>query len=233
MSLAIVLKDQGKLAGAETAFRRVAELLPNLGGAHKDLGNILAAQGKLADAEVAYRRALTLQPNMVDAINNLGLIIVQRGGSPERMPWFRRHAEFVYGTPGNPGGQAPSPHKVLHDQEQRDYLKGSGAATPSFHLDEGARMNGRALNPDPSNGSIGEKWKNTSPQIAVLDNLLTDEALGRIRQFGYRSTVWHKSYQNGYIGDVQNASQSFCVGYSILRTPVFHRVHAHDRGRPR
>jgi hypothetical protein len=188
------------MAEAEVAFRRVAELLPNVGGVHKDLGNILSAQGKLADAEVAYRRALTLQPNMADAINNLGLIIVQRGGSTESMPWFRRHAELFYGTPGNIGREPPSPHKVLHDQEQRDYLKGTGGAVPPFHLDEGARMSGRALNPDPSDGEIGAKWKNTSPQIAVLDNLLTDDALERIRQFCYRSTMWHKSYPNGYIG---------------------------------
>ena len=200
MSLAIVLKDQGKLAEAETAFRRVVELLPNIGGAHKDLGNILNAQGKSADAEAAYRRALTLQPDMPDAINNLALLIVQRGGATESMPWFRRHAELVYGKPGNFGREAPSPHKIQHDQEQRDYLKTSGAAAQQFHLEEGARMNGRALNPDPSNGEIGAKWKNTSPQIAVLDNLLTDEALERIRQFCYRSSMWHKSYPNGYIG---------------------------------
>ena len=40
-------------------------------------------------------------------------------------------------------------------------------------------MSGRALNPDPSNGAIAAKWQNTSPQVAVLDNLLTDEALER------------------------------------------------------
>ena len=200
MSFAVVLKDQGKLAESEVAFRRLAELVPNVAGVHADLGNILVAQDKLADAEVAYRRALTLQPNMVAAINNLALIIVRRGGSTESMPWFRRHAELVYGTPGGLGRETPSAHKLQHDQEQRDYVKGSGGATPPFHLDEGARMNGRALNPDPSNGAIGAKWKNTSPQIAVLDNLLNDEALERIRQYCYRSTMWHKSYPNGYVG---------------------------------
>lgn len=200
MSLAIVLKDQGKMAEAEVAFRRLAELMPNVAGIHSDLGNILVTQDKLADAEVAYRRALALQPNMAPAINNLALIIVRRGGSTESMPWFRRHAELVYGTPGAPAREPPSPHKAQHDQEQRDYVKASGGATAQFHLEDGARMNGRALNPDPSNGAIGAKWKNTSPQIAVLDNLLTDEAIERIRQFCYRSTMWRKSYPNGYVG---------------------------------
>ena len=202
MSLAIVLKDQGKLADAEVWFRRLAELAPNVAGIHSDLGNILVAQDKLADAEEAYRRALTLQPNMAGAIHNLALIIVRRGRSTESMPWFRRHAELAYGMPGNSAREAPSPHMVQHDREQRDYLNAGGTATPRFHLDEGARMNSRVLNPDPSNGAIGTKWKNTSPQIAVLDNLLTEEALLRIRQFCYRSTMWQKSYPNGYVGSM-------------------------------
>ena len=188
MSLAIVLKDQGKLADAELSFRRVVELVPNAAAAHNDLGNILFAQDKLADAEAAYRRALALQPNMVDATKNLGLVIVERGGSTESVPWFRRHAELAYGTPGNIRRETPLPHKAQHDQEQRDYVKG-GSGAPQFHLDEGARMSGRALNPDPSNGAIAAKWQNTSPQVAVLDNLLTGEALERLRQYCYRSTI--------------------------------------------
>ena len=199
MSLAIVLKDQGKLAEAELSFRRVVDLVPNASAAHNDLGNILFAQDKLADAEAAYRRALALQPNMVDATKNLGLVIVERGGSTESVPWFRRHAELAYGTPGNLRRETPLPHKAQHDQEQRDYVNGGGGA-PQFHLDEGARMRGRALNPDPSNGAIAAKWQNTSPQVAVLDNLLTGEALERLRQYCYRSTIWHKSYPNGYLG---------------------------------
>jgi hypothetical protein len=34
----------------------------------------------------------------------------------------------------------------------------------------------------------------------VLDNLLTEEALERLRQYCWRSTMWHKSYPNGYLG---------------------------------
>ena len=90
---------------------------------------------------------------------------------------------------------------MQHDQEQRAYVSGgNGAGAPTFHLEEGARMPGRALNPDPSNGEIARKWETEQPQVAVLDNLLTPEALERIRQFCYRSTMWHKSYANGYVG---------------------------------
>ena len=201
MSLAIVLKDQGKLADAETSFRKVVELVPTVAATHNNLGNILFAQDKLEEAEACYRRALAIEPNMPDAIKNLGLVIVDRGGATESVPWFRRHAELAYGAAGNFRGEQVLPHKLQHDQEQRAYVSGgNGAGTPQFHLEEGARMEGRALNPDPSNGAIAAKWQNISPQIAVLDNLLTDEALERLRQYCYRSTMWHKSYPNGYVG---------------------------------
>ena len=75
-----------------------------------------------------------------------------------------------------------------------------GSAAANFHLEEGARVSGRAVNPDSSNGEIAARWQNSSPQIAVIDNLLTDEALEKLRQFCWRSTIWHKSYPNGYLG---------------------------------
>jgi hypothetical protein len=200
-ALAIILKDQGKTAEAEAAFRRVAAVSPNSPGAHNNLGNILFAQDKLAEAEASYRRALALQPDMADAIKNLGLVIVDRGGATESVPLFRRHAELAFGGADAARREPPLPHKAEHDQEQRDYVSGSTGADPlRFHLEEGARMEGRALNPDPSGGQIAAKWQNESPQVAVLDNLLTEEALERLRQYCWRSTMWHKSYPNGYLG---------------------------------
>lgn len=201
MSLAIALKDQGKLADAETSFRKVVALVPNAAATHNNLGNILFAQDKYEEAEACYRRALVIEPNMADAIKNLGLVIVDRGGATDSMPIFRRHAELAYSGAGLFAREQVLPHKVQHDQEQRAYVTGgNGAAAPAFNIEEGARMPGRALNPDPSNGEIARKWQNEQPQVAVLDNLLTEEALERMRQFCYRSTIWHKSYPNGYVG---------------------------------
>jgi hypothetical protein len=36
--------------------------------------------------------------------------------------------------------------------------------------------------------------------MAVIDNFLTDEALDALRRFCWRSTMWHKSYADGYLG---------------------------------
>jgi hypothetical protein len=198
-SLGIALKGQGKSSEAEVVFRRLASVAPDYAPAHSNLGNILFEQGKHNEAEASYRRALTVNPDMVDALKNLGLVIVDSGRFAESFPWFRRHAELAFG--GAAGGEPPTAHKLQHDREQRDYLvQVAGQAAPMFRLEEGARVAGRAVNPDTSQGEIAQRWQASSPQIAVIDNLLSEEALDQLRQYCWRSTMWHKSYPNGYLG---------------------------------
>jgi Tfp pilus assembly protein PilF len=203
-ALGMALKDQGKLAEATTVFQRVVTVAPDHAPGHSNLGNVLFAQGKLAEAEGAYRRALALRPDMADAIKNLGLVIVESGRSTESFPLFKRHAELAYGNPDNaPASREPMPaHKTRHDQEQRDYLGGTlgGAAAPAFHLEESGRVAGRAVNPDQTGGEIASRWQTSSPQLAVIDNLLSADALESLRRFCLRSTIWKKVYSNGYLG---------------------------------
>src|SRR5262249_56349370 len=103
-----------------------------------------------------------------------GLVSADSGRFTESFPVFRRQAELAYGK--NAPGQQTPPHKAQHDQEQRDYLNGgqAGGAPLPFHLEEGASVSGRAVNPDRSQGAIAATSQSSSPQIAVIDNLLTD-----------------------------------------------------------
>ena len=205
-ALGIALKDQGKLDEAAAAFQRVVAVAPDYAPGHNNLGNILFEQGKLKEAEASYRRALALSPDMVDALKNLGLVIVNSGRFAESFVSFRRHAELTYGRPESSarGFEPVPPHKARHDEEQRDYLNEGKPAGDSvaatFHIEEGARVTGRAVNPDISLGDIAARWQSSSPQIAVIDDLLTDEALDRLRHYCWRSTIWHQAYPNGYLG---------------------------------
>jgi hypothetical protein len=199
-ALGIALKDQGKVEEAAAAFQRAATVAPDFAPAHSNLGNILFERGQLREAEAAYRRALALRPDMADAIKNLALVIVDSGRSGESIPLFRRHAELAYGAAAASAPREPvAPHKARHDEEQRIYLKEAGIAAP-FHLEEGRRMPNNAVNPDASKGEIEARWRTSSPQVAVIDNLLTPAALGALRQYCWRSTMWHKVYPNGYLG---------------------------------
>jgi hypothetical protein len=57
----------------------------------------------------------------------------------------------------------------------------------------------RAVNPDRS-GATAAQWRTHSPQYVVVDDLLTDEALEALRRFCWGSTIWHRIFQNGYVG---------------------------------
>jgi len=205
-ALGFALMGQRKPDEAAAAFRRAVAVAPDYAPGYSNLGNVLVEQSNLAEAEACYRRALALDPNMLEALNNLGQIIVASGRFAESFPLFRRYAELIHGTPANsaPGREPIPPHKVQHDQEQHDYLNAGraagGGAAAKFHLEEGGRIAGRAISPDSSGGEIAARWKSSPLQIAVIDNLLSDEALDKLRQYCWRSTIWLDSYSNGYLG---------------------------------
>jgi Tetratricopeptide repeat len=200
-ALGIALKGQGRGEEALAAFRRTVAVAADYAPGHSNLGNVLFEQGRLAEAEACYRRALALRPDMADALKNLGLVLVDGGRFEESFPFFRRHAELAFGGSDNSVRVQDPPHKAQHDREQSEYRKSLGDGAPArFHLEEGDRLSGPAVNPDVSAGEIAARWKNSWPQIAVIDNLLTEEALDALRQYCWRSTIWHKSYPNGYLG---------------------------------
>jgi hypothetical protein len=199
-ALALALKDQGRLEEAEAVFRRITAIGPGYAAAHSNFGNILFVQGRLEEAEASYRRALELRPDMADALRNLALVVVGRGRFGESVAAFRRYAELTGGAPQSSGAPVPE-HKIRHDREQWDYLGRNGdGAVLGFRLEAGARVNGRAVNPDRSNGALATQWQTGSPQFVVVDDVLTKDGLEALQRFCWRSTIWHKIYQNGYVG---------------------------------
>jgi len=97
-------------------------------------------------------------------------------------------------------GQVPD-FKALHDAEQRAYLAAQGVnvAAGQRHIAGGARLAGPAVNPANAE-RVAKSWAAASPQIVVIDNLLTPEGLEALRRFCWGSTMWQRPYDNGYLG---------------------------------
>jgi hypothetical protein len=202
-NLGLALKDQGRLEEAAATFQRVLAVKPDDALAHCNLGNVLRLQGRLDQAAASYRRAIALKPDLALAYKNLGTVLCEGDHLAEGFASFKRHAELAYGSLESPaaGGEPVPPHKAQHDREQQDYLGGSNAgALAGFHLEEGSRVAGHAVNPDASLGDIAARWQGSRPQIAVIDNLLSGEALAKLRRFCWGSTIWRKVYRDGYLG---------------------------------
>jgi len=56
------------------------------------------------------------------------------------------------------------------------------------------------LNSELDWGLISYQYLSGSPSLVVIDDFLSLEALDYLRRFCYRSKVWHRPYQRGYLG---------------------------------
>lgn len=102
--LGVMAQQQGNLAEAEAAYRRVVELKPDFAGVHNDLGILLAATLRCVEAEAAYLRAVEIKPDFAEAYNNLGILLSEAKRFVEAEAAFRRaleskpdFAEAIYG----------------------------------------------------------------------------------------------------------------------------------------
>ena len=197
----------GKFDDAAEAFQNAAALQPENADLFFSLGNTRAVQGKFHDAIAAYRRAIAIKPDFAEAFFRLGSILSENGHIAEGFAHYMRRAALVYGGGKPPLPAKPEPeHKLKHDREQRQYLAGgkayrdaSGMAN-QFHLEPGERVTGPAVNPANATPALLDQWRTSHPQLVVIDDFLSAEALNNLRRYCAGSTIWRRIYDAGYIG---------------------------------
>jgi tetratricopeptide (TPR) repeat protein len=72
----VLLRDQGRLAEAEAAFRQSLALAPDNALALNNLGIVLQKLGRFVEAEAALRQALKVKPDHARAWVNLGNVLL-------------------------------------------------------------------------------------------------------------------------------------------------------------
>ena len=206
--------EQGRLAGfgdgrfdALQLQVRDATSKPDTPHSLDLLGSALLAESKVEDAVQAYRKALAIDPDFADAHFHLGWALSEYGDVATGFAHYMRRAALVYGRAKAPAGDQPEPsYKVSHDRQQRDYLAGGTAPADApqirdmFHLADGSRVEGPAVNPANANPGLFDAWAAASPQLVVMDDFLTLPALEKLRSFCAGSTIWRKLYDAGYLG---------------------------------
>lgn len=172
-----------------------------------NLGSALLLQGKMEEAIACYREALAHAPDFAEAHFHLGAALSQTGRVAEGFQHYMRRAELVYGQgEAAPAKSSDPPHKVKHDSAQRDYLWGDRAplgapeVADMFQLEDGDRLSGPAVNPSKCTPQLLHAWRESRPQMVVVDDFLTGAALEKLRNYCAGSTVWRKIYDAGYLG---------------------------------
>jgi tetratricopeptide (TPR) repeat protein len=198
-NLSASLSDGGDPEGSEAAARTAIRLNPAAPGAHVALGNAIRAQGRNPDAEAHYREAIRIAPQSPKAYEILASCLQEQGRLEEAFAVFDRHASMVQAEPGAAirHGAVDLSHKRRHDEAQQAWLAAHPAAG-----EPGARVPGPAVNPRNPVAELSHAWMASDPQLAVVDDLLTPEALDSLRQYCLRTTAWNVSFERGYLGAV-------------------------------
>ena len=74
-SMAITLKEQGKLEEAIEAYTKALSIEPHYAEACYNMGIALQKQGKLEEAIEAYNKALSIKPDFAEAYYNIGILL--------------------------------------------------------------------------------------------------------------------------------------------------------------
>jgi tetratricopeptide (TPR) repeat protein len=196
-----VLGDLGRTEDALADVDKALKLRPSAQG-WNNRGAALRALKRHDEALKSFEKALALQPGYIQAMRNIAAVKCESFRVEEGLADYAAQAKLAYGGAAknsmSPKENWELPQKQRHDAEQKAWLAGEGIHAP-YYLDEGARVPGAAVNPLNA-APIAEQWARNRPQIVVIDNLLTPEALEGLRRFAHASTVWRKVYREGYLG---------------------------------
>ena len=184
-----------QLNEALASFDSVLALEPGNAKAWTGRAVALSALQRFDEALAATDRALAIDPGHAPALSARGTILCESDRVGEAMEIFSRQAGLTQDE-----GEPP-PHQVQHDGEQQGHLTARGIALPpgGRHVGDGARLAGPAVNP-ANVESATRTWETSTPQLVVIDNLLTEAALKKLRDFCWDSTMWRKPYPQGYLG---------------------------------
>jgi Flp pilus assembly protein TadD len=190
------LRQLNRHAQAVACFDRLLTHRPGDIEAWNDRGLSLQALQRFDEAVESYDKVLAIRPDFAEVLSNRGKALLESGRIDDAFAAFGRAAVLTYGGPAAPAADAPA-HQLRHDREQAAYL--GCAADGRLRIEGGARLAGPAV-AGADAGRIARQWQTASPQMVVIDDLLTPQALEGLRRFCWGSTVWRKPYDGGYLG---------------------------------
>jgi len=189
----------GRLAEAENLYRQSLALRPQLADAHAGMAVTLFLQGRTDEAITSFHKALEIAPDDTGTLYKLGNLLLREGNGPGRIAesfaCFQRHARLTFA----PAGKAEAAHRLRHDQEQQEYLaQVFGLKGRAFHLADGGRIPSCSVTPTNA-AKATEEWNSSDPRIIVVDDLLSPEALDKLRRYCWGSTIWRETHPEGYL----------------------------------
>jgi tetratricopeptide (TPR) repeat protein len=189
-NLGILHYDRQEWQQALAFFSTAVRLQPDFVKARNNIGMALHKLNRHAEAEAAFTESIRLRPDYVEAFDNLGSLLLEMGRTEEAFHCFMRRAALVAAPLESVAARQD------HDAEQAAFR---GRPVAAIEIEGGERIKGPAINPRNTIEEISTVWRSQRPQIVVIDDLLTQEALHGLRRFCLGSTIWRDTF-DGYVG---------------------------------
>lgn len=207
-SLGVALYDAGALDEAIAAYDRAIALDAGYAPAHGNKAGVLLAKGMADEAVTAFRRAAVLRHGHGKRSAKIELIPRHRiHHDAEQMRYLEARNLLAPGHEGYARALYALDEKLTSEpNETRPVAFGGGEnedIAPSFndfvYLSPGERVSSGSLNPELDADAIESTYLESRPEVVVVDDLLSDDALAGLRTFCLESTIWKRNYDNGYV----------------------------------
>jgi hypothetical protein len=207
MALASVHLQLGDLAAAKAGVLKVVAATPGHAEARALLARIRAALDEREAALDDFGAVLELTPAPPE--DPAGTPVHLALHNLEQLDYLER----LHGLPAGTLLPLPAAQREEKRRHFNQILDKAGTVTPRIKL-EGAwgralaepprlRRNepapGRVLNPRNDGAAIARSFRD-GDGVACIDNLLAPAALAQLQRFCLESTVWRRSYRQGYLG---------------------------------
>jgi hypothetical protein len=204
--------EQGQLDDAIRCFEQALQILPGYGTARYNLGiawiwredipRALGCFAETARAKHHHGRPITetavFRSRLKHDAEQLQYLFDSGLAGEEWRPYYHALNRLAEKVTPQATGPSPAPNRVPLPSADIQPI------APSFnrliYVAPCDAIAGGALRADLDSAAIERRYLATRPEVTSIDGLLTDEALRRLRQFCWASTIWKKDYENGYIG---------------------------------
>lgn len=200
--------EQGRYDEAVTEFDQALRLKPQYVNALYHQGFAWLWRGDRDRAIACFRRTAEMKQNHRRPVGDVVLSQSRLKHDAEQMHYLlARGILSVEWQPFASSLDILRSHPAF-GAEGADRMRLTGldaiSVAPSFnqiiHWGLGEALAGGALNPALDVAAVEADYRRHAPGVAVIDQLLTPEALGCLRQFCLEATIWKREYDNGYFG---------------------------------
>jgi len=207
-SLGVALYDAGALEEAIAAYDRAIALDPDYAAAYGNKAGALLAMGRLEDAVLAFRRAAQLRHGHGNAKSRTEAIPRHRiHHDAEQVRYLQAHALFPSEYEEYGHALCELDDQLTAESKTNQSVEFGGgineALAPSFnsfvYLSKDERVDSGSLNQGLDVEAIEQAYLESCPEVVVVDDFLSPEALTGLQKYCLESTIWKRNYDHGYI----------------------------------